>query len=90
MVRELGAGVDPWLKLLEEATAGEVTLAVLRLADLGDPRAVEPLVRLFAGSSRSGAGGFRRPSPHRQRAGHAVPDILLTDDLYRVPLCPAP
>jgi hypothetical protein len=85
-VHELGAGIEPWLKLLDEGDLGEVDLAILRLGDLGDPRAVEPLVRLFGRTEPERA--WRIPEAlGRIGSERGTPFLisLLTDDLYRVP-----
>lgn len=85
LVHELGTELDPWLDLLGNGTAEEVELAIRRLGELGDPRAVEPLRRLFG-----------RIEPERS---HLIPEALgligseratpflislLTSDTYRV------
>ncbi len=86
LVQELGAGVEPWLKLLDEGDASEIDLAILRLGDMGDARAVEPLVRLFGRIEPDR--GWRIPEAlGRIGSERATPFLisLLTDDMYRAP-----
>jgi len=44
---DLGDNVDGWISVFDDGTPREVDLAVERLAELRDARAVEPLVRLI-------------------------------------------
>ncbi|MDQ7088725.1 MAG: HEAT repeat domain-containing protein [Acidobacteriota bacterium] len=90
LVNETEPEIEPWLALLQDGTPEEIELAVERLGDLGDPRAIEPLRRLF---------GRYEASPElipealdRIDSERATPFLisLITDDLYRVPfLTPA-
>ncbi len=86
LIYELGPDPVPWIELLETGTPSEVDLAIERLAELGDARAVEPLRRLFD----------RLDSERRHRIPKALGRIgsdratpflisLLTDEIYRVP-----
>lgn len=85
MVRELGDDTQPWIELLGKGTPMDVDLAIRKLGDLGNPRAISPLKQLFG-----------RIEPER---AHAIPRALgeigseratpflislLTDTLYRV------
>ena len=86
LVAEYGTDPDPWIRLLEEGTPEEVDLAVERLGDLRDPRAVEPLRRLFGRLEPEQA--WRIPRALGQiGSDRATPFLvsLLTDDLYRAP-----
>lgn len=83
---EKAGAIEPWLALLDNGTPSEVDLAIMRLAELADPRAVEPLRNQFG-----------RIDPDRAwRIPRALGEIgserataflvqLLTDDVYRVP-----
>jgi HEAT repeat protein len=86
MIREYGDDAQPWIELLASGTPMDVDLAIRKLGDLGDPRAISPLKQLFG-----------RIEPER---AHAIPRALgeigseratpflislLTDTLYRVP-----
>ncbi len=86
LVAEYGTDPDPWIRLLEEGTPEEVDLAVERLGDLGDPRAVEPLSRLFGRLEPEQAWRIPR-ALGRIASDRATPFLvsLLTDDLYRAP-----
>jgi HEAT repeat protein len=85
-VAERGDDVAPWVELLSSGTPLEVDLAIRRLGDLGDPRAIDPLCRLFG-----------RIEPERS---WVIPEALgkigseratlfltqlLTDEIYLVP-----
>ncbi len=86
LVAEYGTDPDPWIRLLEEGTPEEVDLAVERLGDLRDPRAVEPLRRLFGRLEPEQA--WRIPRALGEiGSDRATPFLvsLLTDDLYRAP-----
>ncbi|MBP7147503.1 MAG: HEAT repeat domain-containing protein [Acidobacteria bacterium] len=86
MVNELGNDVGPWLELLENGSPLEIDLAVERLGELGDARAVEPLRRLFGRIEPERA--YRIPQAlGRIGSERATPFLiaLITDDLYRVP-----
>ncbi|GEM_PF-6753704 len=86
LVAEYGTDPDPWIRLLEEGTPEEVDLAVERLGDLRDPRAVEPLRRLFGRLEPEQA--WRIPRALGQiGSDRATPFLvsLLSDDLYRAP-----
>lgn len=86
LVEELGSDLDPWLDLLENGTPEEVELAVQRLGDLGDPRAVEPLRRKF-GRIESSQAQLIPEALGRIASDRATPFLisLLTEELYRVP-----
>lgn len=86
LAQERGNDPASWLELLKSGRPNDVDLAVQRLGDLGDSRAVEPLTRLFG-----------RTEPER---AWLIPEALgkigseratvfltqlLTDDVYRVP-----
>jgi HEAT repeat protein len=86
MVHELGPDPAPWIELLDRGTPAEVDLAIERLGEIGDPRAVEPLRRLF--------GRIEPERAHRipQALGKIASDratpflvALVSDDIYRVP-----
>lgn len=86
MVAEKGASVKPWLEVLDGGTPPEVDLSIERLAELGDPAAVEPLVRLFGRIEPERA--WRIPVALGRLGGTRVTPALvafLADDLYRVP-----
>ena len=85
MVRDYGDDAQPWIELLGKGTPMDVDLAIRKLGDLGNPRAIRPLKQLFG-----------RIEPER---AHAIPRALgeigseratpflislLTDTLYRV------
>lgn len=86
LISERGNEIGPWIELLVGGTPLEVDLAVRRLGELGDARAVEPLTRLFG-----------RIEPERAwiipealgRIGSERATLfltqLLTDEIYRVP-----
>lgn len=86
LVEELGSDLDPWLDLLENGTPEEAKLAVQRLGDLGDPRAVEPLRRKF-GRIESSQAQLIPEALGRIASDRATPFLisLLTEELYRVP-----
>lgn len=86
LVHELGPDPTPWIDLLDTGTPSEVDLAVERLGELGDPRAVEPLRRLF--DRLDGERKHRIPRAlGRIGSDRATPFLisLLTDEIYRVP-----
>lgn len=86
MMQELGAGVEPWIKLLDEGDASEVDLAIRRLGDMGDAQAVEPLVRVFGRIDPDRA--WRIPEALGRIGSERATAFLislLTDDLYHVP-----
>jgi HEAT repeat protein len=86
LISDRGNEIGPWIDLLVGGTPLEVDLAVRRLGELGDARAVEPLTRLFG-----------RIEPERAwiipealgRIGSERATLfltqLLTDEIYRVP-----
>jgi HEAT repeat protein len=83
---DLGSDVEPWLELLEEGTPDELELAIRRLGELGDPRAVQPLRHVFGQIDPSKA-HLVPQALARIDSERAVPFLisLLCDDLYRVP-----
>ena len=86
MVQEKGANAKPWLETLDGGTPAEVDLAVMRLGEMGDPQAVEPLVRLIGRIEPERA--WRIPVALGKLGGPRVTPALvslLADDLYRVP-----
>ncbi len=86
LLAERGNEIGPWIELLGSGTPLEVDLAVRRLGELADARAVEPLTRLFG-----------RIEPERSwiipealgRIGSERATLfltqLLTDEIYQVP-----
>ena len=86
LVHELGPDPAPWIELLETGTPAEVDLAIERLGEIGDPRAVEPLRRLFGRIEPERA--HRIPQAlGRIGSDRATPFLiaLVGDDIYRVP-----
>ncbi len=85
LVEEHGSAIEPWLQVLENGTPGEVDLAIDRLADLGDPRAVEPLQGLFGRIEPDRA--WRIPEALGRIGSERATTFLvqlLSDDVYRV------
>jgi HEAT repeat protein len=86
LANERGNDAAQWINLLDDGTPLEVDLAIRKLGGLGDPRAVEPLARLFG-----------QIEPERARLIPAALGMigseratlfltqLLTDEIYRVP-----
>jgi hypothetical protein len=86
LVHELGPDPGPWIELLDSGTPAEVDLAIERLGEIGDPRAVEPLRRLFGRIEPERA--HRIPQAlGRIGSDRATPFLiaLVSDDIYRVP-----
>ncbi len=86
LVYELGPDPAPWIELLDTGTPAEVDLAIERLGEIGDPRAVEPLRRLFGRIEPERA--HRIPQAlGRIGSDRATPFLvaLVSDDIYRVP-----
>lgn len=86
MVSDLGNNPAQWLEKLDNGTPTEVELAIVRLGDLADPSAVEPLVRRFGQIEPDRA--WRIPEAlGRIGSERATPFLisLLTGDVYRVP-----
>ncbi|UCF68836.1 MAG: HEAT repeat domain-containing protein [Acidobacteriota bacterium] len=86
LVHELGTEVDPWIELLNQGTSEEVDLAILRLGELRDPSAVEPLCRLFGRIEPERAHSIPR-ALGEIGSDRATPFLisLLIEDIYRVP-----
>ena len=89
LVNETEPEIEPWLALLQDGTPEEIELAVERLGDLGDPRAIEPLRRLFG--RYEAAPELIPEALDRIDSDRATPFLisLITDDLYRVPFLSA-
>jgi HEAT repeat protein len=86
LAHELGPDPTPWIELLDTGTPAEVDLAIERLGEIGDPRAVEPLRRLFGRIEPERA--HRIPQAlGRIGSDRATPFLiaLVSDDIYRVP-----
>lgn len=86
LVEEQGRTIEPWIRVLENGTPGELELAILRLGELGDARAVEPLKNLFGRIEPERA--WRIPEALGRIGSERVVSFLvqlLTDDTYRVP-----
>jgi HEAT repeat protein len=86
LVHDLGPDPNPWIELLDTGTPAEVDLAIERLGEIGDPRAVEPLRRLFGRIEPERA--HRIPQAlGRIGSDRATPFLiaLVSDDVYRVP-----
>lgn len=86
-VQELGNDVDPWLQLLDDGTPTDVDLAIRKLGDLRDPRAVEPLTRAFGRSDPDRAHDIPRALGliGSDRATPFLISLLVDDLYYRVP-----
>lgn len=83
---DLGSDVEPWLELLEQGTPGELELAIRRLGELGDPRAVQSLRDVF-GQIDPAKAHLVPEALARIDSERAVPFLiaLLRDVRYRVP-----
>jgi HEAT repeat protein len=82
---DLGSDVEPWLELLEEGTPDELELAIRRLGELGDPRAVQPLRHVF-GQIDPAKAHLVPEALARIDSERAVPFLisLLCEDTYRL------
>ena len=82
----MGNDLDPWLKLLEKGTPQETDLAIRKLGDLRDPRAVEPLRRLL-GRIDPGQAPAIPDALGRIGSDRATSFLisLLIDDIYDTP-----
>ncbi len=86
LVGERGEDVTPWINLLEKGTPEEIELAIQRLGELGDPRAIVPLRRVFGRLEPQNT--YLVPEAlGKIDSDRATPFLisLITDDLYRVP-----
>jgi HEAT repeat protein len=83
---EKAGSIEPWLALLDNGTPTEVDMAILRMAEMGDPRAVEPLRNHFGRIDADRA--WRIPAALGRIGSERATSFLvqlLTDDVYRVP-----